>query len=293
MAITALAIACVAPRVHAQQPQQRPPRKVINGGLPAVSPDGKFVAFNAMRDTTQPPAVFVIGADGSGEKMIAQSSGPPAWFGNELLVQTPTAVQAVSLDGKTRMLTTPEGRGFAASPNGKWFVFSSGRMPMMQISIVPVDGSAPPKNLSGPGMAFNAVFSPDGRQIAYARLDSTRNMQMWLVNADGTNNHQITHFADADGHPQWPSWSPDGKWIAVQAGVYNQQSPTTNSAHIWLIDIASGAAKKIAVHDKPYLDETPSFFPDGRRIAFQSDRTGRMEVWVMNVDGSGARQLTK
>jgi len=36
---------------------------------------------------------------------------------------------------------------------------------------------------------------------------------------------------------------------------------------------------------------TPSFFPDGR-IAFQSDRSGRMEVWVMNGDGTGAKQIT-
>ena len=33
--------------------------------------------------------------------------------------------------------------------------------------------------------------------------------------------------------------------------------------------------------------------PMGKHIAFQSDRTGRWEVWIMNADGSGARQLTR
>jgi Tol biopolymer transport system component len=37
----------------------------------------------------------------------------------------------------------------------------------------------------------------------------------------------------------------------------------------------------------------PARFPDGKRIAYQSNRSGRMEVWVMNADGSDARQLTK
>jgi len=36
-----------------------------------------------------------------------------------------------------------------------------------------------------------------------------------------------------------------------------------------------------------------SWFPDEQRIAFQSDRSGRMEIWVMNADGSGATQVTK
>jgi TolB protein len=42
-----------------------------------------------------------------------------------------------------------------------------------------------------------------------------------------------------------------------------------------------------------YLDELPAWFPDGTRIAFQSNRTGSWEIWVMNADDSGVRQLTR
>jgi Tol biopolymer transport system component len=143
------------------------------------------------------------------------------------------------------------------------------------------------------GAHFNGAYSPDGRQVAYAHLDSaTRDMQVWVVNRDGSNARQLTRFTGTEGRPQWPSWSPDGNTLAVQAGVYNRDTPAQNTAHIWLIDVTSGKATKIGAHDTPYLDETPSFLPDGR-IAFQSNRTGRMEIWVMHRDGTNARQVTK
>jgi Tol biopolymer transport system component len=66
-----------------------------------------------------------------------------------------------------------------------------------------------------------------------------------------------------------------------------------HESHIWIIDAMTGDARKLVAHDQPYLDETPAWFSDGKRIAFQSNRTGKMEVWVMNVDGSSPRQITR
>ena len=51
-------------------------------------------------------------------------------------------------------------------------------------------------------------------------------------------------------------------------------------------------ARKLAAHAEGTADEVPAWFPDGRRIAFQSDRSGSMEIWVMNADGTGLRQVT-
>jgi TolB protein len=268
----------------------------INGALPSVSPDGRQIAFSARRDVTKPGEILVINADGTGERRVGTGSGMPHWVnrGTKLFYVGPNGPVETSIDGaEPKPASMPgSGRGFAPSPDGRSVTYSAGAPPDMQLMVSTIEGMNPRAVVSGQGMVFNGTWSPDGKRIAYARSDSMRDMQMWLVNADGTGRKQITRFSGADGHPQWPSWSPDGKWIAVQSGVYSQDR-ATNTAHIWLINVETGEAKKLASHDRPYLDETPSFFPDGKRIAFQSDRTGRMEVWVMNVDGTEARQVTR
>ncbi len=61
----------------------------------------------------------------------------------------------------------------------------------------------------------------------------------------------------------------------------------------YLALLATGATTKLAAHGQHYLDETPAWFPDNRHLAFQSNRTGRMGIWVMGADGTGARQVTR
>ena len=71
-----------------------------------------------------------------------------------------------------------------------------------------------------------------------------------------------------------------------------EADPKSIVGNVWVVDVATGAATKLAPHSESYQDELPSWFPDGKRIAFQSNRTGRWEVWVINADGTGAKQLT-
>ena len=83
--------------------------------------------------------------------------------------------------------------------------------------------------------------------------------------------------------------APDGRRLAVQV---NTRPGGTSQARIWVIDLTSGSRQELASGTPPHLDEVPSWFPDGRRVAFQSDRSGPLEVWTIDVESGELRQLT-
>jgi len=282
--------------LRAQQP--KPP--VTNGGLPSVAPRGDAIAFISNRDGNYD--VYVTTPDGANSLRVTTTpanESAPVWTADGRLVfatwaDNKSTVFAASASNPTpTVIGTSTGRQPSISPDGKKLLYSKGQYPAMQLAESAVDGSNERELTKTPSAQFNAVYSPDQRQIAFARSDSTRQLQIWVMNADGSGERQLTQFKPEDGSPQWPAWSPDGARLAIQSGRYNRQAPTENTAHIWVIDVKSGAVTRLNSHEKPYLDETPSWFPDGKRIAFQSDRSGRMEIWVMNDDGSGAVQITR
>jgi len=292
-----LFVALFAPALLAAQQPNRP---ITNGGLPSVSPSGEAIAFMSNRSGTYD--VYVTSPDGRELKRITSDSAfesAPFWTRDDRVVFSVWANNASTVYAASAHSPTPTvigkatGRSPTIAPDGKKLIYSSGQYPSMQLEEAAIDGSNVRQLTKVPAAQFNAVYSPDQTQIAFARSDSTRQLQLWVMNADGTGERQLTWFKADEGSPQWPSWSPDGSRLAIQSGKYNRNAPTENTAHIWIIDVKSGAATRLNAHSTPYLDETPSWFPDGKHIAFQSDRSGRMEVWVMNADGSGARQVTK
>jgi len=279
---------------------QQPTRPVINGGLPSVSPHGDAIAFISNRDGSYD--VYVTSPDGGEVMRITNTPAPesaPLWTLSARVVfatwaDNTSTVFAASSDSPTpSVIGTTSGRQPAVSPDGKKLLYSKGQFPSLLIAESALDGSGERELSRTPSAQFNAVYSPDQKQIAFARMDSTRQLQIWVMNGDGSGERQLTQFKPDDGSPQWPAWSPDGQRLAIQSGKYDRQNPAQNTAHVWVIDVKSGAATRLNQHDKPYLDETPSWFPDGKRIAFQSDRSGRMEIWVMNADGTGAKQVTR
>jgi len=84
--------------------------------------------------------------------------------------------------------------------------------------------------------------------------------------------------------------SPDGKSIAV---TVSRRAPDDNrfTTDIFLVP-ADGLSVERALTRAPGNDGQPRFSPDGRRIAFVSDRSGKDEIWIMPVDGGEAIQLT-
>ena len=128
-----------------------------------------------------------------------------------------------------------------------------------------------------------------GRPVATARdsdgailftNDQDGDVEIFVVNADGTNERQLTNDPHYD---EKPSWSPDGTQIAFE-------SDRDGDVEIFVMN-ADGTNVRQLTND-PHYDEKPSWSPDGTQIAFQSDRDGDLDIFVMNADGTNVRQLT-
>lgn len=169
--------------------------------------------------------------------------------------------------------------------------------------------------------------SPDGAQIAFHQTVDGLD-QLFVMNADGTGVHQVTH--DRYG-ASTPAWSPDGTSLAylgfgegarrnlfvldlatgrsaritqgMRAEATDQYVPswspdgriaytTSRLRRIELVDPATGQTSTLLRDPVGAWDARWS--PDGREIAYVHDVDGvRRAIWVMNVDGSGAHELAQ
>jgi Tol biopolymer transport system component len=121
-------------------------------------------------------------------------------------------------------------------------------------------------------------------QIIWARvLGLTTDSEVFGMWPDGSRIHQLSHNTQNDS---FPAWSPNGRWIAFE-------SSSADDMDIWLMQ-AGRRGQRNLTNDPGWADRYPSWSPDGTQIAFsrQSPFTGLGGVWVVNVDGTGMRQLT-
>jgi TolB protein len=265
-----------------------------SNGLPAVSPDGRRIAFVGKRDGQE--HLFVAEASGRNEHAVSLPSfdgAAPHWnAAGELLVAGARADSGKILaippgGGAPRIVADVPGRAPRLSPDGRRVLYLLGPWTSTAIAVAGPDGSNARVIAGGGATAWNGAWSPDGAAIAYTYGDSSRRLQVHIVNSDGSGDRAVTHTTPEEGSAQMPAWSPDGRYLAIQVNNHRD-----HSSAIWVVDLSSGKARVISPAGASALDETPSWFPDGTRVAFQSNRTGSMQVWIMNADGSNPRQVT-
>jgi dipeptidyl aminopeptidase/acylaminoacyl peptidase len=87
-----------------------------------------------------------------------------------------------------------------------------------------------------------------------------------------------------------PQVSPDGKWVVYVVSELDRSSGKTNS-DLWMVPLAGGEPRRLTT--APGTDNHPRWSPDGKAIAFLSNRGGSAQVWLLPVEGGEARQLTK
>lgn len=87
-----------------------------------------------------------------------------------------------------------------------------------------------------------------------------------------------------------PQVSPDGKRIVYAVSAIDRETNKSRT-QLWMVPTAGGEPQQFTT--TPGSNSHPRWSPDGKTIAFQSDRSGSSQVWLLPVDGGEARQLTK
>ena len=179
------------------------------------------------------------------------------------------------------------------SPDGRTLAFVRLKANALSgdIYVLPLSSSLQPQGepkllISNELSFFGLAWTLDGREIIAARGTSTfTSGSLWRIAADGSGSQERLAFT-GDGTAS-PSLSRQGRRLAYSRG--------TSDYNIWRLELtgtrraASPPAKFIA---STRIDEDAQFSPDGKRIAFYSNRSGNDEIWVCNRDGSAAVQVT-
>jgi Tol biopolymer transport system component len=198
--------------------------------------------------------------------------------------------------GEKRRLTTPPvavanaDAAPAFSPDGRtlafvrWNLAEEGWLYLLHVGPGYRPQGEPEKVAFEGDVTFSAAWMPDGREIVLAAR-SGPTFGLWRVSAQ--NHAPSRRLAVTAERPVTPSISPIGNRLAYSAGRFD--------SNIWQVKVSADGEKQtrpvpIIASTKP--DYYPMYSPDGKKIAFNSHRSGRPEVWVADADGSNPTQLT-
>lgn len=173
--------------------------------------------------------------------------------------------------------------------------------------------------------AGDPTWSPDGTKLLYPS-----NGILYMMNADGSDRHQILSSAPAGNHHQ-RSWSPDGSkiafnidigWQAIYVAnidgtglkllastprrdnykpvwtpdgmhiVYSSRTDPGNDGEIAMME-ADGSNKHYLMPDNSTIEAYPSISPDGTKIAFVSNRDGGIHIYTMDFDGTSGTNVQR
>lgn len=174
------------------------------------------------------------------------------------------------------------------SPDGRSIVFTSARDGDLDIYVMNADGSDVRRLTDEPGYDGGPFFSPDGSRIVYRAYHPTdpdeiadfrrllsegrvrpTQLDIWVMDADGSNKRQVTDNGAANFAP---FFHPSGERILFSSNLHDPQG---RDFDLYLIGVDGTGLERVTTFDG--FDGFPMFSPDGRKLVFGSNRGGARE----------------
>lgn len=229
----------------------------------AWSPDGSQMAFVDDRERRQTTRIVVMNADGSERHSIGT---PSLGYEAGCALQSPSW----SYDG---LFVAYRDDCFDASP----------RVAQIRVATVAGDADTAITDFDSLNHMSRQPWSPDLEESL--RLTFTSDVdgdnEIFVVNSDGSERHQLTD--DSDGQFE-PVWAPDGSVLAYAKQV---GEPGSNTNSLWTIDPDGGEPQPIPIEESSPHATNPLWSPDGTRLLFsRRDVNGVPTAVVIDRDGS-------
>jgi Tol biopolymer transport system component/DNA-binding winged helix-turn-helix (wHTH) protein len=272
---------------------------------PVWSPDGRTIAF--YRSSPEGDGIFLVPALGGAERKLTGvwanrfGFGSHTWIhwspdGKWLVVSDKTsAEEPFSLflfspeTGEKRRVTSPPVSVVgdcspAFSPDGKRLAFVRVISALVgEIYLVSVNGGEPKRlTFDGAGVS-NLAWTPNGREIVFGSRLGGKN-RLYRIPVEGGGAEWL---AATGSEAQYPAFSRDGSRLAWRQN--------TSDEDIFRLGLKSGSENVppvVSLIVSTALEASPRYSPDGKRIAFVSNRSGSDEIWVCGGDGENPIRLT-
>jgi Tol biopolymer transport system component len=235
---------------------------------PALSPDGSRVVYFSEKDFYSVDMYLADGVTGKVKRRILKSG--------------------ISSNYETYRFINSQANW---SPDGKFLAFAAKRGPRDEILVVDVDRNKVVErikvSLSG---VTTPSWSPDGKQLVFTGYEGGLS-DLFVVNRDGSGLHRLTEDKFGDLHPVW---SPDGRTIAFttdRGPETDFQKLSIGNWRIALYDLATGSVRVLDRMEQG-KNVSPQWSPDGRSIAFVSDRNGVSNIFLYDLEANDVFQLT-
>ena len=133
------------------------------------------------------------------------------------------------------------------------------------------------------------VYAGDGSEkIAFISDRQEKGWQVYVMNTDSSGQTRITDIPGIDFFRI--SASPDGKKILAAAGPVTNADMIIEKSELYMLDVNGGKPRRLT--DDKAIQDSPGWFPSGKKIIFSSNGKGYYGIYTADADGKNIKQMT-